>query len=84
MVHFCNSTLSFALQTYDLDILEKELSQAKRKVVKTDVHAEVVDTVKDEVKTSRAKQRKNMFKKTRSGQPVMKYRIEKILETIKK
>ena len=33
-------------------------------------------------KESRSRQRKKMMKKTKSGQPLMKYRIEKILSQI--
>lgn len=31
---------------------------------------------------SRTKSKKEMFKKTRSGQPVMKYRIQKMLDAL--
>lgn len=49
---------------------EKEaIIQAKKEVI-------------DKSQARRKTQRENMFKRTRSGQPVMKYRIEHLLETI--
>lgn len=36
----------------------------------------------DKPKESRSQQRKKMMKKTKSGQPLMKYRVEKILSQI--
>ena len=39
---------------------------------------------KEQNKRNRTKEKKAFFKKTRTGQPVMKTRIDKLLETIKK
>lgn len=69
-------------QTYDLGALELE-SDERRKMVTEKVIAGVENETK-EAKPSRNDQRKKMFKKTHSGQPVMKYRIEKILESVRK
>jgi hypothetical protein len=44
----------------------------------------IIEAKKEEREKSEAKRkelREKMFKKTRSGQPVMKYRIEQLLET---
>ncbi|KAI8106992.1 hypothetical protein M9434_001640 [Picochlorum sp. BPE23] len=45
--------------------------------------AEVPDD-KDSNKKSRSKQRKQMLKKTKHGQPLMKYRIQKMLDVLQK
>lgn len=72
------------IKTYDLHALgESETGESKR-MVKKEVITGVQNETKEEKKESRTKQRKKMFKKTHSGQPVMKYRIEKILESIRK
>lgn len=80
----------FCLQTYDLHDLEEQRSRENNTSVQRieeklpcgdDGHRN--DNDGSEVKKqSRTKQRKKMFKKTRSGQPVMKFRLEKILKTI--
>jgi Skp family chaperone for outer membrane proteins len=55
-----------------------EIEKAKKE------HETIIQAKKEEREKSEAKRkelREKMFKKTRSGQPVMKYRIEHLLET---
>lgn len=37
---------------------------------------------KEKLEAQRKAKRENMFKRTRSGQPIMKYRIEHLLQTL--
>lgn len=74
------------MQTYDIEGLMADKSNGKAETVCKDTSKVKSQDQRNEGTqgTTRTKQRKEMFKKTRSGQPVMKYRIQKILEEIKK
>lgn len=62
-------------QEYEKQHAEDEKARIEREAI---IQAKKKERAKAEAK--RKVQREKMFKKTKSGQPVMKYRIEQLLE----
>ncbi|KAL9674390.1 hypothetical protein QQ045_030662 [Rhodiola kirilowii] len=64
-------------ELYEQTRQEKEKAREEREAI-----IQAKEQARKEAETRRKTARKMMFKKTRSGQPVMKYRVEQLLETI--
>lgn len=62
---------------YDKKREEDEKARIEREAI-----AQAKKEARERSQSQRKAQREKMFKKTKSGQPVMKYRIEHLLETI--
>uniref|UniRef100_A0A7N0ZT19 rRNA-processing protein FYV7 n=1 Tax=Kalanchoe fedtschenkoi TaxID=63787 RepID=A0A7N0ZT19_KALFE len=70
-------------KTYKLnELYEQKRQEDERARKEREAIIQAKEQARKEALFRRKTARKNMFKKTRSGQPVMKYRMEQLLETI--
>uniref|UniRef100_A0A803NQF8 rRNA-processing protein FYV7 n=1 Tax=Cannabis sativa TaxID=3483 RepID=A0A803NQF8_CANSA len=64
------------------EIYEKKREEEEKARMEKEAAIQAKKEEIDKANAQRKATREKMFKKTRSGQPVMKYRIEHLLETI--
>lgn len=64
------------------EIYEKNCEEAEKTRMEREALIQTKKEEREKANAQRKATREKMFKKTRSGQPVMKYRIEHLLETI--
>lgn len=69
---------SYSLQ----DLYVKKHEEQEKARMERDSFFKARKEEKDKAESRRKDLREKMFKRTRKGQPVMKYRIEQILETL--
>ena len=63
-------------------LYEKKREEDEKARIEREAIARAKKEARERSQSQRKAQREKMFKKTKSGQPVMKYRIEHLLETI--
>lgn len=75
-------------KNYGIPSLKEMYEQKHEKKERTKIEMEALNQAKmeerEKAEARRKAAREKMFKKTHAGQPVMKYRIEHLLETIEK
>lgn len=68
---------------YSLDaIYNKKREEEEKARMEKEAIIKAKKEEKEKSEARRKAQRENMFKRTRSGQPIMRYRIENLLQTI--
>ncbi|MCL7038703.1 hypothetical protein MKW94_005988 [Papaver nudicaule] len=64
------------------EVYEKKHEEEEKAKAEKEAMLQARNKEREVVESKRKERRENMFKRTRSGQPIMKYRIEHILQTL--